>query len=641
LIVATAGHVDHGKTSLIKQLTGVDTDRTAEEQRRGLSINLGFAYLPVDDEHRIGFVDVPGHQRFINTMIAGISGVDVVMLVVAADDGPMPQTLEHLDILRLLGVGEYLLVISKIDRVDAQRLAAVRQQVLALLPENTPVFPVASTSGQGIPELLACLQDMARNVPVRSAHGCFRMSLDRAFHLKGAGLVVTGTVAAGTVREGDELILQPRQQRVRVRRIHAQDEQSPQARVGQRCALNLTGDVDKDDIARGDWLTTRDAIATSNRFDARLQMLANSPVALKHLAPVKLYLGAKRIDARLFLIERDTDASRLLPAETALVQLIVDGPVLCCRGDRFLLRDYGENLTLAGGLVLDSLAPQFGKARQSRLQRLAAMEQATPAQALLQIVESQQLLEFNSFAASWNLTPSEAKALLEAAELKEIERLQVSDRVLLLSGELKQNYKLGLVDFIRSWHADHPAEAGVAAAIVAQQMAAKVSPELVQPLLLELLKEGALKLASGLLSSPHHRPEFSAEIQQDWQRVERVLRELDRQVPKVSALAQQLDLPVKQLQGLLSEAVKQGRAHRLNETRYLLTPTLREFATAALKLVSEQATFSAREFRDVAGCGRNLAIEILEYFDSKQFTRRQGEVRAVINPELPQRLFNE
>lgn len=641
MIVATAGHVDHGKTSLIKQLTGVDTDRTAEEQRRGLSINLGFAYLPVDEEHRIGFVDVPGHQRFLNTMIAGINGVDVVMLVVAADDGPMPQTLEHLDILRLLGVSQYLLVISKIDRVDQQRLETVRQQVLAMVPGNTPVYPVDSTNGQGVSELLACLQDMARHTPVRSAHGCFRMSLDRAFHLKGAGLVVTGTVAAGAINEGDELILQPQQQRVRVRKIHAQDELSSQARAGQRCALNLTGDVDKNDIARGDWLTIDDAVATSNRFDARLQMLVNSPVALKHLTPVKLYIGAKRIDARLFLIERDSDSSRLEPGAAALVQLIVDGPILCCCGDRFLLRDYSETVTLAGGRVIDPLAPRFGKARQPRLRRLAAMELATPALALLQILEAQQLLEFNSFAASWNLTPAESKALLLEPELKDIQAVQAADRMLLLSAELKRSHKTALLEFVHGWQAGHPGEPGIAPAIVAQQMAAKLRGELVQPLLLELLKEESLKLANGLLSSRDHRAAFSAETQQDWQRVEQALRDLGRQVPKVSSLAQQLELPAKQLQGVLAQAVKQGRAHRLEESRYLLTPTLREFAAAVLSLASEQQTFSAREFRDAAGCGRNLAIEVLEYFDGKQFTRRQGEVRSVVNSGLPEHLFNE
>jgi selenocysteine-specific elongation factor len=641
LIVATAGHVDHGKTSLIKQLTGVDTDRTTEEQRRGLSINLGFAYLGVNEQHRIGFVDVPGHQRFLNTMIAGISGVDLVMLVVAADDGPMPQTLEHLDILRTLGVQRFLLVISKIDRVDEQRVAVVRQQSLALLPDNTPCFAVSCINGQGISELSACLQDMTEEFPPRPAQGYFRMSLDRAFHLKGAGLVVTGTVGSGYIEEGDELILQPQQQRVKVRTIHAQDKRASRAQAGQRCALNLTGDVDKDDIARGDWLSHPQAGAACSRFDARLQMLVNSPVALKHLSLVKLYLGAKRIDARLFLIERSADSSALRAGEQALVQLIVDGRVLCCRGDRFLLRDYGETLTLAGGVVIDPQAPQFGKAHAARLQHLAAMELATPLQALTALVAAQQLVSLGAFAASWNLTAEEASQVLAAPALKEVRRTEADGDTLLASTQLWLGYRSRLLEFVRLWHETHPAEIGFAPSVLAKNMDSEAPAELVQALLLELLKDQSLRLESGVLQMPGHTPALDTGVQQDWLRVEQLLRQCGVQVPKVSQLAEQLNVPLKQLEALLSQAAKQGRLQRITASRYALPSTLNDFASVVTKLVTEQGSVSARDFRDAAGCGRNLAIEVLEYFDAKHFTRRQGDTRIIIDAGLSSRPFNE
>jgi len=641
LIVATAGHVDHGKTSLIKQLTGVDTDRTAEEQRRGLSINLGFAYLGVNEQHRIGFVDVPGHQRFLNTMIAGISGVDLVMLVVAADDGPMPQTVEHLDILRTLGVQRFLLVISKIDRVDEQRVAVVRQQSLALLPDNTPYFAVSCTHGQGIADLSACLQDMAEEIPARSAQGYFRMSLDRAFHLKGVGLVVTGTVAAGTIEEGDELILQPQQRRVKVRTIHAQDQRASRAQAGQRCALNLTGDVDKDDINRGDWLSHPLAIAATHRFDARLQMLINSPIALKHLSPVKLYLGAKRIDARLFLIERAADSSLLRAGEQALVQLIVDGQVLCCRGDRFLLRDYGETVTVAGGVVIDPQAPRFGKARSARLQHLAAMEQATPLQALSALLAAQQLVSLGAFAASWNLTAEEAADVLAAQSLQDIRRTDSGGDTVLASTELWLDYQSRLLEFVRNWHGAYPAEIGIAPSALAKGMGTELPAELLQPLLLELLKDQSLRLESGVLQVAGHTPALDAGTQQEWLRAEQLLRECGVQVPKVSQLAEQLNVPVRQLESVLSQAAKQGRLMRLTESRYALPSTLGEFSAAVMKLATAQGSVTVRDFRDEAGCGRNLAIEVLEYFDRKQFTRRRGDARVIIDAELSMRSFSE
>ncbi len=641
MIVATAGHVDHGKTALIKQLTGVDTDRTAEEQRRGLSINLGFAYLGVNEQPRIGFVDVPGHQRFLNTMIAGISGVDLVMLVVAADDGPMPQTIEHLDILRTLGVQRFLLVISKIDRVDEQRVAVARRQSLALLPDNTPCFAVSCTNGHGIADLSACLRNMAEEIPSRAVQGYFRMSLDRAFHLKGAGLVVTGTVGSGHIEEGEELILQPQRQRVKVRTIHAQDKRAGRAQAGQRCALNLTGAVDKDDINRGDWLSHPQAIATTDRFDARLHMLANSPIALTHLTPVKLYLGAKRIGARLFLIERSADSSVLRAGEQALVQLIVDGQVLCGRGDRFLLRDYGETLTLAGGVIIDPQAPRFGKTRSARLQQLAAMERATPLQALTALLTAPQPVQYGAFAASWNLTAEEAAQVLAVPALRDIRRTDAAGDMLLASTELWLDYKSRLLEFVRNRHITYPAEIGITPNALVAGMGAQFRADLVQPLLAELLEEQSLRLASGVLQVAGYQPVLDTGVHKDWLRVEHILRQCGVQVPKISPLAEQMNVPAAQLESVLSQAAKQGSLLRLTESRYALPSTLSEFAAAALQLAVAQGSISAREFRDAVGCGRNLAIEVLEYFDNKQFTWRQGDVRHILDAELPKRLFSE
>ena len=330
MIVATAGHVDHGKTFLVRNLTGVETDRLEEEQRRGLSISLGYAYWRPDDTTTIGFIDVPGHRRFINNMISGVSGIDLGLLVVAADDGPMPQTREHLQVMQLLGVEDYLLVISKCDRVSERRVTEVCDQTALLLPTGTPTFRISNTSGDGIDELRAELERRARDWSARTAKGHFRMSIDRAFTLQGLGLVVTGTVASGVVENGEILTLQPHGVPLRVRNIHTQDRPAAIGRAGERCALNVSGDVHKDDIDRGDWVVADNAIDSTTRFDSRIRLLQHAPFPLKHLADVKLHIGAKHCRARLLLLRPSSDVLRsalpvlgagnsMLPSWTAAV----------------------------------------------------------------------------------------------------------------------------------------------------------------------------------------------------------------------------------------------------------------------------------------------------------------------------------
>ncbi len=644
MIIATAGHVDHGKTSLIKQLTGVDTDRTEEEQRRGLSINLGYAFRAVTPATRIGFIDVPGHRRFINTMISGVSGIDLGMLIVAADDGPMPQTLEHLDILRLLGVQRYLLVITKSDRVEAGRCEEVSADVQALLPPETPVYVVSNSTGDGIPDLQAALDTLASDWRAREPGGRFRMSLDRCFHLKGAGLVVTGTVTSGVVREQDELLLQPQGVSVRVRRIHAQNEESARAQPGDRCALNITGAVERKHIARGDWLLDPDAVAATGRFDARLQLSPGLPFALKHLSPVKLYIGAKRIDARVFLLQAADGKVVLDAGEAALVQIMVDGEVVCCHGDRFVLQDYGETYLLGGGVVLDPTAPRDGKSRPARLARLAALELDSAVAAASEIVFGQgQLLDIADFCRAWNLTATEREALLADPAIERGRRVPASGSDAagwLVSPALWAQHCEQLLAAVQDWHKEQPNETGIKPALLRKRVGGKLADVLVQPLLMELLQGKKLVMETGLLRVSGHRVALSGAEQQHWQRLRDLLMEADPDIPRLSQLVRLSGLTKQALLPLLNRGVRQGRLHQLNDDRYCLPETLRSLAGLVLNLAEQQGEITVREFRDAVGCGRGLAIEVLEYFDRVRFTQRRGESRLVLDAAIPQRLFS-
>ncbi|HXF66827.1 MAG TPA: selenocysteine-specific translation elongation factor, partial [Burkholderiales bacterium] len=371
MIVATAGHIDHGKTTLVKALTGVDTDRLPEEKARGISIDLGFAYLPLESGEVIGFVDVPGHERFIRNMLAGVCGIDFALLVVAADDGVMPQTVEHLHILDLLGVRRGLAVLTKSDRVPPERLAQVRVEVAELLATTRlagiPVLATSAVTGAGVEELRRALVEAAAQQARRSAEGqYFRLAIDRAFIIAGSGTVVTGTVFNGSVAPGDRLVISPRGTPVRVRALQIRGEPASRAQAGQRCALNLSG-ADLETVARGDWVLAEPIHAPTQRLDARVTVLAAETRALRHWTPLHVHLATADVTARIAI----PGGAEIAPGASALVQLVLEKPIGALNGDRFILRDQSARRTLGGGVVLDPFARAARRAPEARRARLA------------------------------------------------------------------------------------------------------------------------------------------------------------------------------------------------------------------------------------------------------------------------------
>ena len=379
MIVATAGHVDHGKTALVRALTGVDTDRLPEERKRGLTIDLGFAYRALDDDHVLGFVDVPGHERFVRNMLAGVGSIDLALVVVAADDGVMPQTREHTAILDLLGVTECIAVVSKVDKVDTARADEVAEEVEALLSatgmRGAEVRCVSAMSGAGIDALSGALRERALGIAARAANGRFRLCVDRAFMLRGAGLVVTGTVHAGVASTGERLVVTPSGYEARIRGIHAQDRPAGRARAGERCALNLAGrDIESGAIARGDWIVDRALHAPSDRIDARLRVLADEPRALRHWTPVHAHLAAAHSTARVAVL----GSGSIAPGDSGRVQIVLDQPIHALAGDRIVIRDQSATRTMGGGAVIDPFSPKRGRARPARLAWLDAIELRGP-----------------------------------------------------------------------------------------------------------------------------------------------------------------------------------------------------------------------------------------------------------------------
>ncbi|MHB8788163.1 MAG: selenocysteine-specific translation elongation factor [Thauera sp.] len=434
MLIGTAGHIDHGKTTLIRALTGVDTTHLPEEKARGITIELGYAFAPVEaatgadpgdraaTARTLGFIDVPGHERFVPTMLMGAAGIDYALLVVAADDGVMPQTREHLAILHLLGIERAAVALTKCDRVDPARVASVEADIGVLLEPTrlagSPVFRVSAITGEGVEGLRTHLQTIAMGEDSRVADGGFRLVAHRRFSLPGAGTIITGTVHAGTVHVGDTLLLaRPAgfRREVRVRGLRANNRKVEAASPGSRCAVNLSG-IDFGEVERGDWLLHPALARPTDRLDLRLQLLAEAPRKLGQWASVTLHHAGGHAMARLVLLDDALEAGGLAPGGSALVQAVLDRPVFACCGDRIVIRDAAGSETLGGGRVLDPFPPSRHRRRPERLALLAILEQADPAKRLVALVENAPYgIELDQIAAAHNLPDARWQALLPYA----------------------------------------------------------------------------------------------------------------------------------------------------------------------------------------------------------------------------------
>src|SRR4051794_25344821 len=458
MILATAGHIDHGKTALVRALTGIDADHLPEEKRRGMTIDLGFAYARLPDGTELGFVDVPGHERFLPNMLAGVLSIDRVLLIVAADDGPRPQTLEHLDVLELIGIAEITGVITKIDRVPSERLAEVETELAVLLDAagygGSPIFPVSSLTGDGIAALAEHLREGARDADMaraaRPARGMFRLPIDRAFSLPGIGLVVTGTAAAGEVAVGDRLLVSPRGVEIRVRGIHAHNRPIDRVRAGDRVALNIAGSFPEGgEVRRGDWVTDPSLHKPVGRIDLGITVSRAAPGPLRDGLPVHFHLGTEDVVGRLAVL----GARGIAPGESGFVQVDLEHPIGALWGDRAIIRDHAARHTLAGGRVLDPLAPRRFRARPERLKALAALTEHDAGDALEKLVEAAGVVALAPFAWARNLSLAEVDGLAEAAGLA---RFGSGDAAIAVSPERLATLGDRIASVLEEWHRAQP-----------------------------------------------------------------------------------------------------------------------------------------------------------------------------------------
>ncbi|MEX2449533.1 MAG: selenocysteine-specific translation elongation factor [Rhodospirillales bacterium] len=633
MIIATAGHIDHGKTLLVKALTGIDTDRLPDEKRRGLTIDIGFAYKAFGDDETLGFVDVPGHERFVRNMLAGVTNIDFVLFVVAADDGIMPQTVEHLDILNLLNVRNGAIAITKSDRVDQARLDEVDVQISGLLSgtalENAPSFRVSALTGDGIDVLYRHLHDVAHHLERRRTHGNFRLAVDRCFTLSGSGLVVTGSVFSGTVQTGDQIIVAPAGIPARVRSLHAQNRESERGSAGQRCALNLTGrDLKKSAVQRGSWIVAEPAFVPTDRIDVKVRALIREPRPLRHWMPVHVHVGAADLPGRLAILE----SRAIEPGDTGIAQLVLDDKTNVFYGDRFILRDQSARRTIGGGWVLDPFAPKRGRAKPERLLQLVALDQDNPTLALSELAESSPNgIDLTQFARARNLTESEYTALRDSGS---ITVLTAGTQRFALAPRLWDRLQTELLDTLKKWHGERPESPGLTVVQVTQRLSLRLIDGLLGAAVERLIDDKSLTRRSELIGLAGHRPSIPPQEAALWKRVKPLLDKAGLRPPTVRELAADLGMRPDQLQRFLDRSVRRGVVQPVAKNRYFTPDALHRLGAIAEQLATDSpdGLFNAAAFRDRSGIGRNLTIELLEYFDTVKLTKRQGDLRGILRP---------
>ena len=630
MIVATAGHVDHGKTALVRALTGVDTDRLPEEKKRGLTIDLGFAYHPLDGDHVLGFVDVPGHERFVRNMLAGVGSVDLALVVVAADDGVMPQTREHSAILDLLGVTECIAVVSKIDMVDAARAGEVSEEIGTLLSgtgmRGAEIHQVSALTGAGMEALAGALRERALGLATRAAGGRFRLCVDRAFMLKGAGLVVTGTVHAGSASTGARLLVTPGGLNARIRGIHAQDRPAKRARAGERCALNLAGrGIESGAITRGDWIVDGALHAPSDRIDVRLRLLPGEPRALRHWTPVHAHLAASHTTARIAVL----GAGSIAPGDSGRVQIVLDRPLHALAGDRIVIRDQSASRTMGGGTVIDPFSPRRGRARPSRLAWLDAIEVREPERAIARALDSTATgVDTGWMRRAFGVTEPDLERLLGAAGAV---RVPDSGADRWFSHAHWADLQEEILRFLETFHQERPRLHGANANDVRLGIGRRLGQGIVEHALAALLDRGAIARRGVTVRLPEHRVTLGTNDERLWPRVARALDPASGSPPSLRQASDQLKMDEAQLGALLKRATNAGVVVPVTRTRFVPLAAVRALAAHAESLaeVAPEGRFTAAEYKNHAHIGRNFAIELLEYFDRSGFTERLGDRRRV------------
>lgn len=628
VIVGTAGHIDHGKTALVKALTGIDADRLEEEKRRGITIDLGFAHTELPDAHgeklRFGFVDVPGHERFVRNMLAGVGGIDLVLLVIAADEGIMPQTREHFDICRLLSIQRGIAVLTKSDLVDGDTLDVVRMEVEDFLRgsflQNAPIVPLSSLKGAGIEELKRELVRLAGDLPARDSHAITRLPIDRVFTMKGFGTVVTGTLVAGAIRKEDELELFPSRKRVRVRGVQVHGSSAHQAIAGERTALNLAG-VDKDELARGMTLASPGLLQASSRIDAQLSLLSSAK-PLKNGARVHLHAFASETMAAVRLLE----GKQLPPGSSAFSRLQLADSLLLLPGDRFVIRQFSPVITIGGGVVLDA-SPLKKMAAGDRTKFLEALSSGDLLAKLHARIRrhSDDGMTVAQLIAETGEKVSDIEAIL--AKLVFAHEV-VRHRDWIIGAKLFESLLANLRQLVSSFHARNPLVTGISKDVLREQ--AGLSEIAFDAALNSAIAAKELAVRQDVVHLPGRGVQMKDEEAESRKTIEQAFSSAGLKVPALKDVLASLKIDKVRAQKIVTLLLREKLLIKVSDDLVFHRAALDQLRTSLVARKAMNPKINVGSFKDLTGVSRKYAIPLLEYLDRERITKRVGDERVIL-----------
>lgn len=629
-VIGTSGHIDHGKTTLVKALTGVDTDRWAEEKKRGITIDLGFAHYEDEQGNQLAFVDVPGHEKFIHNMLAGVAGMDAVLLVVAADEGVMPQTREHLNICNLLKIKTGLVAITRIDLVEDSDMVELCQDEVAELLEGTflegkPVIPVSTTSGEGLTELRQALSKLGKQIPAAEIEKPFRLSVDRSFTLKGFGTVVTGTVLSGSLRQDEEVQQFPQQRSVRIRGLQAYSQTVSEVFAGQRAALNLAG-ITKEEIQRGDQLAKEGSLLTSYMLNASLTLLEDVSAALKNRTRIRLHLGSQEVFGRIVLLEGET----LSPGKTTLVQFRLESLVCTRHGDRFIVRSYSPMFTLGGGMVID---PSPSKSRRvlhelsGRLRRLHDGDENVRSAEVIYLQSVKGVIEAE-FSVRSGLSAKQSAKILQL--------LQSQQQVLCVDPFSKRYLHVQHVERIGEFlskvltihHKKFADREGMTRSELGGKLSLIFTEKEVEILLKYMIKLGKFVQNGQYFSLAEHQPQVSQAQEAGLAHCFELIKAGGFQPYRRTRLLEELEMNEQEGVAMLKSAVHSKRLVRVADDLYYAPEQTKEILISLRKYLQDNQSITVIQFKELLNISRKHAIDLLEYFDSQHLTIREDNHRV-------------
>lgn len=628
VIVGTAGHIDHGKTALVKALTGVDCDRWEEEKRRGITIDIGFAGMDLDAGTHLGFVDVPGHERFVKNMLAGAHGIDILLLIVAADESIMPQTREHFEIAKLLEVKTGFSVITKADLVDAETLALVTAELRDFLKgsflADQPILSVSSRTGEGLERLRSTLHQLANEVRPKDSQGYFRLPIDRAFSMKGFGAVVTGTLISGQVSKDEEVEILPQKKLARVRGLQVHNQRATTAVAGQRTAVNLQG-VETHELARGMVLARVGTFVPTTRLDVRLHLLKSAPAALKSYDRVHLHLGTAETIATVQLLEGNKQA----PGESQFAQLLLVHPTMALPGDHFVVRRLSPMETIGGGTVLDPTPLKHGHLTSEALNFLKAVSEHNLEQGVLYL-----LLESKTFGVTANDLVARTGLRLEVLR-GQLDALADQQKIVYLASRIVsrsalQDVQARLAEIVKGHHARQALATGISKQELKERLGPKVSGEVFEKALEDAVRAKVLEVTQDVVHESGRRVEFSAEEDAGRKLILEAFRGAGLSVPAVGEVLAKLKIDRARAKQIVQLLVKEGALIRVTGELMFHADSMAELRERLLARKTLSPRLSITEFKEMTGVSRKYAIPLLEYLDRERVTRREEDARVIL-----------